>query len=217
MAGMSVDISDDAPAVPDRLDTTIVPLCFTSTKAGAGVTLTDDGKTAASDGKAVGSQLADAWMAGGRNPLVWTCAIALEEVSADTLIGIAGRNYFPTSWGGDAPLAGSTHAVVLRCGDGKVTFKGKTTSFILKPLTSGDKLNLTMDMQVCAPPGRKYGRGARAGGPRARRRREARGESAVVARRHHLDSLRAVPLSRLSHSHVRRACDRDSRPRRSSS
>ena len=51
MAGMSVDISDDAPAVPDRLDTTIVPLCFTSTKAGAGVTLTDDGKTAASDGK----------------------------------------------------------------------------------------------------------------------------------------------------------------------
>lgn len=150
----AVDISDDGPSVApsvappvDRLEMTVVPLAFTAKKAGAGVTLDGGGKTAASDGKAVGSQLADTWMAGGRNPLIWTCAIALEEVSADTVIGIVGRNYFPSEWDGTTPLTKSTHAVVLRCGDGKVSHKGKATSFILRPLTSGAKLNLTIDLQ----------------------------------------------------------------------
>jgi len=139
------DVTEDTK--PDRLETTAVPLGFTSAKVGAGVALCDDSKTAASDGKAVGCQLADVWMAGGRNPLVWTCALVLEEVCADTLVGVVGRNYWPTSWDGEAPLATSSHAVVLRCGDGSVVHKGKGTSFVLRKLPSGSKINLTVDMQ----------------------------------------------------------------------
>ena len=76
-----MDISDLVEATADRLDTTVVPMAFVKTKTGAGVTLSENGKTVSSDGKVVGCQLADTWMAGGRKPLVWTCAIVLEEVS----------------------------------------------------------------------------------------------------------------------------------------
>ena len=59
-----------------------------------------------------------------------------------------GRNYFPSTWDTESPLARSSHAVMLRCGDGSVTHKGKATSFILKKLSSGARLNLIMDMQT---------------------------------------------------------------------
>ena len=98
-------------------------------------------------GSTVGAQLANHWMAGGRNPRIWTAAVVLEEVVDDTLIGVVGRNYFPSSWGPDEPLAKSRHAVMLRCGDGAVTHKGKGTSFMLRKLESGTRLNMIMDMQ----------------------------------------------------------------------
>ena len=69
-----------------------MPLAFTSAKAGPGVT-PDGGRGPRSDGKAVGAQLADL-MAGGRNLLIWTCAIVLEEVGPDTLIGVAAATTF---------------------------------------------------------------------------------------------------------------------------
>ena len=150
----AVDISDDvvtAPAAiepkPDRLETTSIPLKFVSSKTGAGVSISEGGQSAASDGKVVGAQLADVWMAGGRNPLVWTCALILEEVTADTVIGVVGRNFFPSTWDAESPLTKSTHAVVLKCGDGSVTHKGKNTSFILRPLESGARLHMIADMQ----------------------------------------------------------------------
>ena len=143
-----MDISDLVEATADRLDTTVVPMAFVKTKTGAGVTLSENGKTVSSDGKVVGCQLADTWMAGGRKPLVWTCAIVLEEVSEDTTIGVVGRNYFPSTWDAQAPLAKSTHAVMLRCGDGTVNHKGKGTSFILRKLKSGTRLHMILDMQT---------------------------------------------------------------------
>ena len=57
-------------------------------------------------------------MAGGRNPLVWTCALVLEEVSEGTLIGVVGRNYNVEAW--DASLRESRHAVVVHAGTGLV-------------------------------------------------------------------------------------------------
>ena len=83
-------------------ETTAVPLAFAATKRGAGVTLAEEGKSAASDGSAVGAQLADTWMAGGRKALIWTCAVLLEEVGPDTVVGIAGRNFWPSSWDEEA-------------------------------------------------------------------------------------------------------------------
>lgn len=148
---VALDISDgDGPtgdSSRERLDAKSKPLKFVSSKSGAGVTLTHGGAVAASAGAAVGAQLGDTWMAGGRNPLVWTCALVLEEVAPDTLVGVVGRNYFPSAWDGEAPLARSSHAVVLRCGDGSIKHKGKGTSFILRPIASGARLQLVLDMQ----------------------------------------------------------------------
>jgi len=143
-----LDISEEGGGAANRLDNKKVPLAFTSQKTGAGVELRDDGKCAASDGAAVGCQLADVWMAGGRKPLVWTCALVLEEVAEDTLIGVVGRNHWGKPWDAEAPLTSSTHAVVLRCGDGAVKHKGRSTSLKLRKLSSGARLNIIVDMQT---------------------------------------------------------------------
>ena len=71
----------------------------------------------------------------------------LEEVAADTVIGVVGRNHWPTDWDATTPLTKSSHAVMVRCGDGGVVHKGKATSFVLRKLPSGTKLNVTVDMQ----------------------------------------------------------------------
>ena len=68
-------------------------------------------------------------------------------MTADTVIGVVGRNFFPSTWDAESPLTKSTHAVVLKCGDGSVTHKGKNTSFILRPLESGARLHMIADMQ----------------------------------------------------------------------
>lgn len=121
-----------------------VPLRFSTDKLGAGVSLNNDGALASAGAQV--AQLGNVWIPAGRKPLVWTIAIALESIQPDTTIGIVGRNFWPAEW--ERTLETCTHAVVLRCGDGKVRFKGKGTSFVLKPLTSGAKLNVTLDMQT---------------------------------------------------------------------
>ena len=137
------------PKASDRLEEKIVPLVFTSAKMGAGVSLADDGKSVCSDGSVVGCQLADVWMANtSRNPLIWTCALELLEVTPETLIGVVGRNYYPSEWNAENPLSKSTQAVVIKCGDGAVLHKGKGTSFKLRKLESGARLNLILDLQT---------------------------------------------------------------------
>ena len=46
------------------------------------------------------------------------------------------------------PLSKSTQAVVIKCGDGAVLHKGKGTSFKLRKLESGARLNLILDLQT---------------------------------------------------------------------
>ena len=119
-------------------------LRFLSSKVGPGVSLSEGGAVAAYDGS-VGSwsaQIGDAWISKD----VTTIALSCEELSEDTAIGIVGRNFFPSDW--DAPLQKSGHAVVLRAGDGKVFHKGRNTSFFLKPLENGSRINVILDMQA---------------------------------------------------------------------
>jgi hypothetical protein len=121
-----------------------VPLKFTTQKIGAGVSLGGDGEVASAG--ALACQLTDAWMQGGRKPLIWTIAMHLEEITPGTTIGIVGRNFWSSEW--ERSLETSTHAIVLRCGDGSIRHKGKGTSFMLRPLKSGAKLTFTLDMQT---------------------------------------------------------------------
>ena len=127
---------------PEKID-----LRWTQDKVGIGVSVGGDGGTASRQASGWGVQLADHWMAGaGKNPMVWTVAVALDEVEPDTCIGIVGRNYWPSDWAD--PLTSCQHAIVMRCGDGRISYKGKNTSFVLRPLTSGARLHLVLDMQT---------------------------------------------------------------------
>jgi len=137
---------DVLPPPPPRLELTRVNLLWTTEKIGPGVNVSGDGTTASRSASGGGVQLTNEWMTGGRDPHVYTIAVVLEDVLPETTIGIVGRNFWPSEWA--EPLTKSNHAVVLECGTGRFSVKGKSTSFLLKPLTRGAKLNLTLDMQV---------------------------------------------------------------------
>jgi len=134
------------PAAPARLEQTRVPLAWASEKVGPAVNVSGDGMTASRSASGCGVQLTNEWMRGGRDPHIYTIALALDTVLPGTTIGIVGRNYWPSDWA--EPLEKSHHAIVLECSSGHFYIKGKSTSFMLKPLTSGARLNLTLDMQV---------------------------------------------------------------------
>ena len=89
-----------------------------------------------------GVQLADAWLTKD----ITTVAIECHEMTDDTYIGVVGRNYNPQDWNGN--LSESKHAVVLHAATGRVYHKGSETSFVLRPLTSGARLVMTIDMQT---------------------------------------------------------------------
>ena len=89
-----------------------------------------------------GVQLGDAWLTKD----ITTVAIECHEMTDDTYIGVVGRNYNPQDWNGN--LAESKHAVVLHAATGRVYHKGSETSFVLRPLTSGARLIMTIDMQT---------------------------------------------------------------------
>ena len=89
-----------------------------------------------------GVQLADAWLTKD----ITTVAIECHEMTEDTYIGVVGRNYNPQDWNGK--LSESKHAIVLHAATGRVYHKGAETSFVLRPLTSGARLIMTIDMQT---------------------------------------------------------------------
>ena len=89
-----------------------------------------------------GVQLGDAWLTKD----ITTVAIECHEMTDDTYIGVVGRNYNPQDWNGN--LSESKHAVVLHAATGRVYHKGSETSFVLRPLTSGARLIMTIDMQT---------------------------------------------------------------------
>lgn len=89
-----------------------------------------------------GVQLSDGWLTKD----ITTVAIECHEMTDDTYIGVVGRNYNPQDWNGN--LAESKHAVVLHAATGRVYHKGSETSFVLRPLTSGARLIMTIDMQT---------------------------------------------------------------------
>ena len=112
---------------PEKID-----LRWTQDKVGIGVSVGGDGGTASRQASGWGVQLADHWMAGaGKNPMVWTVAVALDEVEPDTCIGIVGRNYWPSDWAD--PLTSCQHAIVMRCGDGRISYKGKNWGCAASP------------------------------------------------------------------------------------
>lgn len=123
-----------------------VPLQFSREKKASAIELSADGAIAMSKGDAVGVQLCDHWMASGSKPLIYTVAVVLDDITPQTVLGVVGRNFFPSDW--DTDITKSTHAVLVRCGDGKIVYRGKETSFILRKLTSGAKLNFVIDMQT---------------------------------------------------------------------
>ena len=110
-------------------------------RQGQGVSLSGERSVAGRHAKkAWGVQLADQWMSKD----VHTIALLLEQVTEHCYIGVVGRNYFPSAW--DAPLKETTHATVVHAADGRVFTKRSSTSFFLKPLESGARLQLTVDM-----------------------------------------------------------------------
>ena len=110
-------------------------------RQGQGVSLSGERSVAGRHAKkAWGVQLADVWMSKD----VHVIALLLEQVTEHCYIGVVGRNYFPSAW--DAPLKESTHATVVHAADGRVFTKRSSTSFFLKPLESGARLQLTVDM-----------------------------------------------------------------------
>jgi len=138
-------ISNEIPIMePDKQH--VVALKWTDEKLAQGVSLNASRDTASSTKR--GAQLCDKWIAGGKRGLIWTVGVALDSVTEDTTIGIVGRNFYPSSW--EEELSASRHAIVVRCGDGSVKYKGRATSFRLRALKSGDKLTLTLDMQTQA-------------------------------------------------------------------
>jgi biopolymer transport protein ExbD len=134
------------PEAPTRLEQTKVPLAWTAAKVGPAVNISGDGATASRSASGCGAQLTSEWMQGGRHPHVYHIVLALDEVMPETMIGIVGKNFWPSDW--SEPLAKSLHSIVLECGTGKFFVKGKATSFMLKPLTSGARLHMMLDMQV---------------------------------------------------------------------
>jgi len=68
--------------------------------------------------------------------------LQIEEVHAEMVLGVVGRNYR----GG--PLAASKHAAVVRASDGVLVHKGADTPFVLRPLARGDKIRLNVDMRA---------------------------------------------------------------------
>ena len=112
-------------------------------KIGPAMVLSADRLTVSRDAGGWGAQISDTWISKD----VTTFALSMESVTEDTCIGIVGRN-FNSSPGWDAPLVEHKWAIVLRAGDGKVFHKGRGTSFILKPLESGARLNVVVDMQL---------------------------------------------------------------------
>ena len=134
------------PEAPTRLEQTKVPLAWTAAKVGPAVNISGDGATASRSASGCGAQLTSEWMQGGRHPHVYHLVLALDEVMPETMIGIVGKNYWPSDW--SEPLAKSLHSIVLECGSGKFFVKGKATSFMLKPLMSGARLHMMLDMQV---------------------------------------------------------------------
>lgn len=124
-------------------DPTAIELSWRSDKLGDGIQLDSTCKTVARHSKAgYGVQLMDAWLTKD----ITTVALECNQLTEDCCIGIVGRNYNPGDWNGD--LMQSTHAVVLHCGTGRVSFKGAETNFVLRPLVSGARLVLTIDMQT---------------------------------------------------------------------
>ena len=134
------------PEAPTRLEQTKVPLAWTAAKVGPAVNISGDGATASRSASGCGAQLTSEWMQGGRHPHIYHIVLALDEVMPETMIGIVGKNFWPSDW--SEPLAKSLHSIVLECGTGKFFVKGKATSFMLKPLTSGARLHMMLDMQV---------------------------------------------------------------------
>mmetsp|Transcript_27479 Transcript_27479/g.69945 ORF Transcript_27479/g.69945 Transcript_27479/m.69945 type:complete len:261 (-) Transcript_27479:377-1159(-) len=134
------------PTAPPRLEHTIVPLAWTSEKVGPQVNVSGDGTIASRSASGHGAQCASVWFPASRDPHIFTIALALDEVLPSTMIGIVGRNYWPSDW--VEPLSKVTHAIALECGTGRFSVKGKATSFVLKPLASGSRLNLIVDMQT---------------------------------------------------------------------
>ena len=136
----------DAENHAARLDRVRLPLVWTTEKLGQGVNVSADGATASRQASGWSAQLGNEWMQGGRHPRIYTVALVLDNVLPETTIGIVGRNFFPSDW--CEPLRASRHAIVVECGSGRFSVKGKSTSFVMRPLTNGARLQLTLDMQL---------------------------------------------------------------------
>tara|TARA_B110001452_G_scaffold139879_1_gene116248 strand:- start:261 stop:959 length:699 start_codon:yes stop_codon:yes gene_type:complete len=122
---------------------TAVELAWRSDKLGDGIQLDSSCKTVSRHSKSgYGVQLTDAWLTKD----ITTVAIECQQLTEDCCIGIVGRNYNPGDWNGN--LMQSSHAVVLHCASGRVSFKGAETNFVLRPLVTGARLVLTIDMQT---------------------------------------------------------------------
>jgi len=114
-----------------------------SSKHGAFITLSGDNKTVSrSSDSGWGVQLASEWLTKD----ITTVALALDQIEGDAFIGVVGRNFFPSDW--DVPLSQTKHAVVVDCKTGRFTHKGANTSFVLRRIPSGARVNVIVDMQI---------------------------------------------------------------------
>uniref|UniRef100_A0A6T7ZIV2 Uncharacterized protein n=1 Tax=Prymnesium polylepis TaxID=72548 RepID=A0A6T7ZIV2_9EUKA len=119
------------------------PMVWCSGKLGAAVTLSGDQRVCSrSSTSGWGVQLASEWLTKD----IHTVALACEQLDGDAFIGVVGRNFYPSDW--DVPLSQTKHAVAMDVKTGRFTHKGANTSFVLRPVKSGARLNVVIDMQI---------------------------------------------------------------------
>jgi len=112
-------------------------------KLGASITLSGDMSVCErSSQTGWGVQLASEWLTKD----ITTTALSCDQLEGEAYIGVVGRNFFPSDW--NVSLGEVKHAVAINASTGRFSVKGANTSFVLRPIKSGARLNVIVDMQV---------------------------------------------------------------------
>jgi len=123
------------------------PMRWVASKVGAGLQVEDNNKVVATTGGAGwGVQLFDMWLsASAKSYNTADVILDVEKITdGNMMVGVAGRNYFPSPW--DAPLAGNKHCAVVHLHEGITWKKEQKTDLLLGSAENGHRIHLHVDM-----------------------------------------------------------------------
>ncbi|KAL1496561.1 hypothetical protein AB1Y20_014167 [Prymnesium parvum] len=118
-------------------------MLWTTEKLGPDIVLSDNNAVCSrSSQNGWGVQLLSCWLTQD----ITTISFQFDQLEGEAQFGVVGRNFFRQSWG--TPLAESNHAVALDFTTGHIKYKGNDTTFILRPVGSNSRVNLTVNLQL---------------------------------------------------------------------